>query len=575
MPIIVVCPKCSVKLSAPDNAVGRKVKCPKADCGAVVAVPAPAPLPLELNDAEENPPTSPTPVPKRSTSAEAPKAKPAAREVALAASNGPSNIEVVEESPKPARVNRKRPDDDEVDDRPVRNRRRGTDDEDDGDARPQRDRRSQSDDDEDNARPPRNRRRQSHDVEDDGRPRKKQKKKQSSGVSPVFIGAIAGGAFLLLGGVGLAIYLWSGSSKDKDRAANSVSGGGSGGGGFSSTSKAPVPAGWVLFDEVGTGFKAYFPDKTSKITMGSRKFYEGNDLQERCNCGVVVVSPPNIPPDNKKVFGETTAKTFFDGIRIRVLSRSDATLAGLPATEYQVVRTDDDKGFEVEVSKGVFRVIVTDKQVIMASVGSKQGTPSPECVNGFFDNFELVDEGASPKAKPNGSPSPNNPFPGNPPPKTNGPPSTLPSPPSTPPSTGAGSTENLSRIQKLYDQLQELSKNSNEAINKCTDAATAQDAAKTLNENADRAKKLAEELKGIGPLTATERNEVKAKYSRPNTADAKAGMEAIKKIQALTGPKSQLPDAARKKLDAAYNAWIGGAADFGFALVGLMLPPKK
>jgi len=38
MPILVTCPNCSSSLKAPDNAVGRKVKCPK--CGGVIAVPA-------------------------------------------------------------------------------------------------------------------------------------------------------------------------------------------------------------------------------------------------------------------------------------------------------------------------------------------------------------------------------------------------------------------------------------------------------------------------------------------------------------------------------------------------------
>ncbi len=41
MPVLVVCSNCSTKLSAPDAAVGKRVKCPK--CAAAIPVPGPAP----------------------------------------------------------------------------------------------------------------------------------------------------------------------------------------------------------------------------------------------------------------------------------------------------------------------------------------------------------------------------------------------------------------------------------------------------------------------------------------------------------------------------------------------------
>jgi hypothetical protein len=40
MPIIVACPKCAANLSAPDDAAGKMVRCPKPGCGAVIPVPA-------------------------------------------------------------------------------------------------------------------------------------------------------------------------------------------------------------------------------------------------------------------------------------------------------------------------------------------------------------------------------------------------------------------------------------------------------------------------------------------------------------------------------------------------------
>lgn len=50
MPIVVACPACGGKLSAPEAAVGKQVRCPRAGCGAVTVVPAfveaaPAPPP--------------------------------------------------------------------------------------------------------------------------------------------------------------------------------------------------------------------------------------------------------------------------------------------------------------------------------------------------------------------------------------------------------------------------------------------------------------------------------------------------------------------------------------------------
>jgi len=66
MPIVVACPKCSTKLSAPDDAAGKQVKCPKAGCGAIADVPAfVAAEEVEVVDAD------PAPRPKPVRAAEA------------------------------------------------------------------------------------------------------------------------------------------------------------------------------------------------------------------------------------------------------------------------------------------------------------------------------------------------------------------------------------------------------------------------------------------------------------------------------------------------------------------------
>ena len=103
MPILVECPACGTKLSAPDSGAGKKVRCPKVGCGTLVPVPMPfeeAPV-----DAELVPPPKP------------------ARVKAAA----------VEDEDRP----RKRGRDDDEDERPRHKRRRDEDD-DDEDDRPRR-----------------------------------------------------------------------------------------------------------------------------------------------------------------------------------------------------------------------------------------------------------------------------------------------------------------------------------------------------------------------------------------------------------------------------------------------------
>ncbi len=47
MPIRIVCPGCSVELNAPDTSAGKKVRCPKPECGAVASVPGKAAVKLK------------------------------------------------------------------------------------------------------------------------------------------------------------------------------------------------------------------------------------------------------------------------------------------------------------------------------------------------------------------------------------------------------------------------------------------------------------------------------------------------------------------------------------------------
>ncbi len=64
MPISVACPTCGTKLKAPDNAVGKKVKCPK--CASLVVVPA------ESDETASAISNAPAPAPKPKPRAEEP-----------------------------------------------------------------------------------------------------------------------------------------------------------------------------------------------------------------------------------------------------------------------------------------------------------------------------------------------------------------------------------------------------------------------------------------------------------------------------------------------------------------------
>jgi hypothetical protein len=375
MPIQIVCPKCSAKLNAPDTAVGKRVKCPKQGCGTAILVPEPPEPQFEVVD------DKPTP-------------KPAQKKAVKA---------VIEDDPLPKKKSRKTFDDDEEDEKP-RSKRRRDDDDDEEDEKPRSKRRRDDDDDEDDDRPKQKRSRDDDEDEDEDRPlkKKKKKKKKSGGLPPAAIAGIALGGVLLLGGIGYGVYALA--FKDSNTANSKTTNSNSGGGGSDTQAKASVPQGWVEFKKEGAGFKAYFPVKPKEINSLGAKIYEGEDTKIDCGCTVITQVTRPIVPEKRKEAGEELAKTIFDVIGAKILSRKDATLAGIAGTEMIVAEPDKSapskgppsktKSGEKAEGKGagraVFRVIISDNTLIIAGVTSDSGTPKPEWVSGFFDNFELV-----------------------------------------------------------------------------------------------------------------------------------------------------------------------------------------
>ena len=108
MSIAVVCSKCSAKLSAPDSAAGKRVKCPK--CQNAIAVPQALPAEPEFEVVEDEP-----------QPAKKPATKPKVKAV----------VELDDEDEAP-RTKRRVNDDDEDDDQPKKKKRRNRDDDEQG-----------------------------------------------------------------------------------------------------------------------------------------------------------------------------------------------------------------------------------------------------------------------------------------------------------------------------------------------------------------------------------------------------------------------------------------------------------
>jgi hypothetical protein len=167
MPLIIVCPQCSTKLSAPDYAAGKLAKCPKVGCGFLIPVPATVESTVAFPLAALN---NDTP------------AKPAAKKIVKAET---------QEDPPLIKKTKKR-DIDEDDEELPRGKRRRDYEEDEEDEFPRK-KRHQSEDDKDDL--PRSKRRR-----DDDKKRSRPKRRQKNAPSGLGRGAIIG---IVLGGITL------------------------------------------------------------------------------------------------------------------------------------------------------------------------------------------------------------------------------------------------------------------------------------------------------------------------------------------------------------------------------------
>jgi hypothetical protein len=390
MPIIIVCPQCSTKLSAPDYAAGKIAKCPKAACGFLIPVPATVVSAAASPLAGLNNDTPP---------------KPAAKKTVKAA--------VQEEAPL-IEENKKR-DIDEDDEELPRSKRRRDYEADEEDETPRKKQRP-SEDDEDDL--PRSKRRR-----DDGdRPRKKKKKKQSAGLPPVAIVGIVVGVLLMLGGCGYGIYALVSSDKDTSSSSGSGSGFGLGSGsgsgsgfgvGSNAQAKAAVPPGWVEFDSGALGFKAHFPVEPRVRNRLGTWLYQAEDKSTKSGCTVVVMSTSGTDPRSREEKLEILRGMAVRYMGGKEISHTDTTLAGRPATEYllEVVTNELGGYYADQLDQGkspkkalegrmVLRVFVTESdptgsgtptmRAYYVAVKCETGMPRADWVSGFFNNFELI-----------------------------------------------------------------------------------------------------------------------------------------------------------------------------------------
>jgi hypothetical protein len=346
MPIAVLCPTCSARLNAPDASAGKKVKCPKCRNPMIIPGPAAAPVP---------PPPPPRPAPAAPPPAPAP-APPAGAlpfDFDAAASSG--------------RKTGRRPPDPEaldLDDNEPPPARRGP-----GGRKPSRPR--------------------DEDDEDD-RPRRRQPAR-TGGPPLVLILVLVGvlGLFCV-GGVGVGAYFLF-VEKDDTTAGTAKATAPHGGG----TAKAAVPAGWKEFRPADGGFRAYFPSEPTRKGAAGLTIYSSQSSQQKVLCQLLVTRLSDVPAGERSDVVDEVVNGMARAPGARQLSRQDVRLAGQPATEVVIELPDAAvKGPKRAGGKAqlVARILKTDTTVYAMTISNTEpGRPSDALVNGFFDNFAVVD----------------------------------------------------------------------------------------------------------------------------------------------------------------------------------------
>ncbi|HEY1188861.1 MAG TPA: hypothetical protein VGE74_14495 [Gemmata sp.] len=409
---LVVCPGCSAKLNAPENAAGKKVRCPK--CQTVVPVPAPV-AELEVPELEPLPIEPDPPEPMRPAKA----------------------------PPQPVR----NADDEDGDDRPRKRRREERDDDRPGKRRP-------DDETEDDDRPrkggksaqksepgrntdarPRARRRTDEDDEGDDRPRKKGTPAQKGGA--VLVVLLCGGLAAAVLAGGLAVY-WFGFRERADGEPVVQNGSGETPGpvgpaepGGAGNVRSDPPAGWKEFTSERDEFKAYFagdPEtgatvKSSRPVAGGQVFYRAYSYRSHPSWADLALTvrvfefPKNSTPQQQQAFADQVCTPSQAETGETVSSRGATTLAGVEGKEAVgeakvgkpgAGTTADGRPMPSKLVS-VNRWIVANNKCYHLKIQGHNAPPKD--AGAFFDNFALTN---APAPKPKGgdnTPAPTGPKP--------------------------------------------------------------------------------------------------------------------------------------------------------------------
>jgi hypothetical protein len=331
MAIVIPCPKCAARLSAPESAAGRTVRCPRPGCGGVAELPAYLP-------AEE--------------------------------------VAVVDAVPAPVRPAPARDAVDDEDDRPRPGPRR-----DDEDERPRARRRRDDDFDR-----PRRRRRS-------GANPAAVAALVLGGM--VLVAGVGVGVYVLVNKRGETAAGKDGGGNTGGNTGDNLFGINVGGGPGTDVARprAPVPAGWVLHTSPGM-FRAYFPkhpgvgtNTTSSLPGASATFVtSGGPREDRAAIVIVLSFPPRAAGVNQdhiaEVFRQGMLQKQMQG-QVRIVSQRSLTWSGRKALEMTLESSN-------KKATVVYRQVVTDKCMYLAFYSCKSG-PSPDEENGFFDNFEILE----------------------------------------------------------------------------------------------------------------------------------------------------------------------------------------
>lgn len=329
MPIVVTCPGCPTKLSAPDTAAGKQVRCPK--CGAAAPVPS-----------ADEPVVDATPAPKT--------------------------------KPRPV-------DDDDDFDRPKKKSRRD-DDDDDADERPRKKARRRDDDDDDDDRPRKKKKRKSYADDDDDydhdHPRRRPAKRGGGGGGMIAFLVVGGLLLLVVGGVAIFFIVGKGGLFTKKAPPPP---------GWEQYSyptagfKAHMPKKPADVTMPVNGMNLGGPQLAGNG-------FQADDFRDLESISVyrsgVLGDPVRV---EMAVFQFRNRVPFSVRDRFRNINTGPFGEAG----ETRNVRWLGGDALEAITPKGVARVVAVDRRLIFAAVsgrGNSRATKEEE--EGFFDNVELT-----------------------------------------------------------------------------------------------------------------------------------------------------------------------------------------